>query len=554
VARAYSSSTTSRSVLDEDGKLSSAGAPPCPLVRYISRKLTDHLSGAATSLKYARPQDLPSFPSPGLKLASAGAAASLAESNKKPFEHWKPDAIPDANKAALHAHGYEMDPLWQPEMSAAGSKAAMLAQRDGGNVDIWRPTASETGSSAAGQAMGMKQPGAVTERDIGADGRSKALLAATGALASGRRRAESAPIKPQPDNSWAVGAATKSHRGAIQNQAYFGKGDPGFEAARIQNMAKGSVSRSMYGSNPPVAIEVEERNRQATLRASAVAMAQKMYAVQQSHIDEAKGRVSESRHAAREVHRRGLSDSLSDLGEEPDAVANKYGNLEEAARKLAMERLARLHDENAEYRSYYGQPTTPTRPRLSLRGRRRSSSDGQLDMDEEQSKKIRSQMSIFQSKLAAVDSKKRQDDRDAVLAAAQKNVAERMATLDEKVFQETGKPSPHQTEMWEKAAREKAQADSDTRMVNHGKVHIGGGKYLDQAEVEAIARARLQPTLDEIADTAEKRRAHDEELRLEEEKRKRDAETERLRAAETKAEMKRTRGTLNAKLFTVVLC
>jgi hypothetical protein len=493
-------------------------------------------------LKYARPQDLPSFPSHGLQLSSAGAAASLAESNKRSFEHWKPDAIPAANKAALVAQNYEMNPLWQPEMSAAGSKAAMLAQRDGGNVDIWRPIATEAGSSAAGQAMGMKQPGAITARNVDADGRSKALLAATGALASGRRRAESAPIKPEPDNSWALGAATKSHRGAKQSQAYFGKGDPGFEAARIQNMAQDNVSRSMYGSSPPVAMEVEERNRQATLRASAIAMAQKMYAIQQSHIDEAKGPASESRRAAREMHRRGLSDSLTDLDDESEAAPNKYGNLEEAARKLAMERLARLHDENAEYREYYGQPATPTRSRLSLRGRRRSSSDPQLDMDEEQSKKIRSQMSIFQSKLAAVDSKKRQDDRDAVLATAQKNVAARMATLDEKVFQETGKPSPHQTEMWEKAAREKAQADSDTRMVNHGKVHIGGGKYLDQAEVDAIARARLQPTLDEIADTAEKRRARDEELRLEEEKRKRDAETERVRAAEAKAEMKRTRG------------
>ena len=440
-----------------------------------------------------------------------------------------------------------MDPLWQPEMSAAGSKAAMLAQRDGGNVNIWQPTASEAGSSAAGQAMGMKQPGAITGREVDADGHSKALLAATGALASGRRRAESAPIKPEPDKSWALGAATKSHRGAKQNQTYFGKGDPGFDAARIQNMAKGNVSRSMYGSNPPVALEVEERNRQATLRASAIAMAQKMYAIQQTHIDEAKERTSESHRAAREMHRRGLSDSISDLGEGSEPVPNKYVGLEEAARKLAMERLARLHDENAEYRDYYGQPTTPTRSRLSLRGRRRSSSDGQADLDEEQSKRIRSQMSIFQSKLAAVDNKKRQGDRDAVLAAAQKNVAERMATLDEKVFQETGKSSPHQTEMWERAAREKAQADSDTRMVNHGKVHIGGGKYLDQSDVDAIARARLQPTLDEISDTAEKRRARDEELRLEEEKRKRDAETERLRAAEAKAEMKKTRGMHNAR-------
>ena len=442
------------------------------------------------------------------------------------------------------AKDYEMDPLWQPEMSAAGSKAAILAQREGGDVKIWRPTASDAGSSAAGHAMHKKPPVAITERDISADGHRKALLAATGAMAGSRRRADSAPIKPEPDNSWALGAATKSQRGAKQNQAYFGTGDPGFEAARIQNMTKGNVDRQMYGSKPPVALEVEEKNRQDMLRASAIAMAQKMYAIQQTHIDEAKGvRRSDSHYAATEMHRRGLSDASSEVGDETATAApNQYHNLEEAARKLAMERLSKLHDENEEYRSYYGQ-STPTRHRLSIRGRGRSSSDTQFEnTDEEQAKKVRSQMSMFQSKLAAVDSKKRQGDRDALMAAAQKNVAARMATMDDKVFQETGKSSPHQQEIWEKEARERAQKDSDDRMVNHGKVHIGGGKYLDQADVDAIAKARLQPTLDEISANAEQRRARDEEIRLEQEKQKRDAETEKARAAEVKAELKRTRG------------
>src|ERR1700761_2715552 len=68
-----------------------------------NRVLTAH-AGAALSLKYARAQDLPSFPSSGgLKLASASAAASLAESNKKSFEHWTPGEIPHANTAAEKA-------------------------------------------------------------------------------------------------------------------------------------------------------------------------------------------------------------------------------------------------------------------------------------------------------------------------------------------------------------------------------------------------------------------------------------------------------------------
>jgi len=261
-------------------------------------------------------------------------------------------------------------------------------------------------------------------------------------------------------------------------------------------------------------------------------MAQQMYAIQQSHIDEAKAaRRSDGYHAATNVHNRQRSDTTSSLDDET-ASAPRFQGLEQAAKKLAMERLAKLHDEHAEYRQYYGPTTpTPTRSRISVRGiRRRATSDVQQldDSDEEKSKKIRTQMSMFQSQLAAVDSKKRQTDRDAVMAAAYKNVTKSMATMDEKVFQETGKQSPHQKLLWEKEARDRAQKDSETRMVNHGKVHIGGGKYMDQSEVDAIARARLQPTLDEISEKAEAQRARDEEIRIEEERKKREIEARRL--------------------------
>lgn len=321
----------------------------------------------------------------------------------------------------------------------------------------------------------------------------------------------------------------------------FASGDPGFEAARIQNIAKDKVSRQMYGSKPPVAIEVEEQNRQAMLRASAVAMAQKMYAVQQQQIEQAKAlKRSESHHAARTVHNRQLSDASSSQDDDLPDVPQFY-NLEEAARKLAQERLAKIHDEHAEYREYYGASSPPQKSRLSLRGlgRPRAASDTTRyrdDDDEEQSRKIRTQMSLFQSKLAAVDEKKRQADRDALLAAARKNVDKSLNEMDEKVFADTGKMSPQQRELWEKTARDRAQRDSDERMVNLGKVHIGGGVYMDQSEVDAIARARLQPTLDEISEKAEAQRAKDEEIRLEEEKRKREAETEKTRQAQQKAE------------------
>ena len=523
------------------------------------QQLTSHL-GAATSLKHARAQDLPSFPSQGgVSLASAGAAASLAESNKKPFEHWKPGEIPAANKAAMQAKDYEMDPLWKPEMSRAGSKAAILAQRDTKSPDaIYTPAKNTHGSSAAGIAHDKNfSPEAITQRNAPVSDQRKALMAATGAMAGSRRRAGSAPIKPQASDkntNWALQAATSSHRTGTP-PTDFTTGDPGFEASRIQNMAKSNVNRQMYGSTPPVAIEVQEKNRQDMLKASAVAMARKMYTIQQSHIDEARGvEGSDNVAGARAARNRATSDASN----RPSTGVPNYENLEEVARKLAQARLAKLHDEHAEYRQYYGaQPTSPPKSKLSgltLRNRRnRASNLDSDDSDEEQSRRIKSQMSIFQSKLAEVDNKKRQADRDALLDAAHKNVTKQMNAMDEKVFQDTGKTSPQQRELWERQARERAQRDSDERMINVGKVHIGGGKYLDQSEIDAIAKAKLQPTLDDITDKAEKQRAHDEEVRLEQERQKVETEKEKQRQKEIQQGIKQNQRRSYHSLCLVVL-
>lgn len=491
-----------------------------------------------------------------MKLASAGAAASLANESHKPFEHWKPDSIPAANKAAVQAKDYKMSPQWQPELSAAGSKAALQAHGNTSSPDVWRAPESEHGLSAAGQAhASRKATKPITEREVSASDHRKALLAATGAMSAGRKRSDSAPVQPQanPNAGWALKAAASTHKTA-NPRGDFASGDPGFEAARIQNIAKSNVSKQMYGSTPPVSIEVEEKNRQDMLRASAIAMAQKMYAIQQSHIDDARGsKLPDSTSGARAARNRAMSDASSSLGSE--AAGRGYENLQEAATRLAQEKLAKLHDEHADYRSYYGQTRPPKNNRLSVRGHRRrtSSNNEDSDSDEEQSRKIRSQMSLFQSRLAEVDTKKRQADRDALLQAAHKNVTAQLNKMDEQVFSETGKASPQQRELWERQARERAQRESDDRMVNVGRVHIGGGKYLDQADIDAIAKQRLQPTLDEIADKAEKQRAKDEELRLEQERQKQEQETEKQRQADIKKEMKESQGESRISTFSTKL-
>ena len=497
-------------------------------------------------------------------MASASAAASLAETNKRTVELWKPGALPGAEKAALLAKDYEAEPLWQPDLSTAGSKAALLASDKTSSPTIWKPGHMEGGRSAAEQAAWKPSPQHVDHRAVPSDAGRKALLAATGAMASSRRRADSAPMAPikSPEAAsqaqWALKAATQSQRGqrSILSPE---TNSPALNASRVQNIAQSNVSRQMYTSHPPVSIEVEERNRQDTLRASAVAMAQTMYAIQQKAIDEAKldiGR-SDSHYAARNVHKRRTSDtsSIATASETP-ASPLLSSNLQEAAQKLAQERLAKMRDEHGEYMKYYGQRAPSTRSRLSMQSklRRRASSDGAVEtLDEEQSRKIRSQMSIFQSNLAAVDEKKRQEDRSSLLAAAQRNVRASMHSMDEEVFLETGKSSPAQREEWAAQARKKAKADSEARMQSFGKVHIGGGKYMDQADVEATAKSRLQPTLDEINEKVDAKRAHEAEVKLEQEERQRKAGTEKQRAVDLKAEEKRAKGEYSLHFELLVL-
>jgi hypothetical protein len=521
-------------------------------------------AGAATSLKYAKASDLPSFPVVGIDTkSSAGAAALLANKNQKSPEWWKPEQSSAAGKAALLANNYKMAPMWQPEASAAGSKAALLAHRDGAKLNLWAPEASAEGHSAANIAMRKKDlgPGAV---DYGYtdNGRKNAFTAATGAHASStRKRAQSNPppaeIYPDSRNSArnALSAATLAHSPSMRAKPQQPGTDSNrlghgaMEAARIQH-AK-SISRDMYTSAPPVALELEEKKHNDALRASAISMAKKMYDVQQQQIDGP----SAARSGATAAHGQQPSTGEGDIKQQ----AMRYIGIQEAAQKLAQERLAKIgYDENAAYRSYYGYEKP--RSKLSMRrGRNRANSDSKAvpaddsdsDEDDFRSRRIRTQMEQFNKSLADVDAKKRENDRKFLLAAAERKVQAQMQGMDQKIYDKTGKMSPAMVDEWDAKARQRALANSETRMENHGRVHIGNGKWMDQGEIDAIAQARIQPTLDEITEKTEKRRAEDERRRAEEEERRLDLEdkkrrekVEKDRAAEIKAEEKQVKGRL----------
>ncbi|SMR57481.1 unnamed protein product [Zymoseptoria tritici ST99CH_3D1] len=480
-------------LLDADGRLSSRSA--------------------ATSLKHANARDLPSFPSTG---NTAGSAT----------------------KAALLASDYKMQELWHPEQSQAGSKAALLAQQKGAKLDLWEHQASAEGQSAATLAFRNKGLGPEIYQGNSADSKSKALQAATISASHGRQRAGSTPIAPNPaypDSANATANALSAATASARNSTMGGAGwdSPANQAARIINS---KTDRGMYTSD--IHFESEDDKHQAALRASAMSMAKQIYATQNRSIMVADPDGGAGAEAAM---------SRNSTGPQADIKleAMRYIHLQEAAHKLAAERLAKV-DKNLEdqrYRQYYGYDDKPKRlSRMSMkssagaggsrRGRNRANSESTRQYsddsdDEAQASRIRSQMSKLNSGINTVDAKKQQDDRARLMALAEKRVSARMQTMDDKVFAETGKVSPAMQAQWETKAREKAEKDRELRAQNPGQTHIGGGKFMADSEIEAIAAARLKPTMDAINDTAEQRRARDEELRQQRQ------EEEKVRMEET---------------------
>ena len=313
----------------------------------------------------------------------------------------------------------------------------------------------------------------------------------------------------------ALSGATLAHRASIRAK-------PAVEGSGAVPVT--TMTRNMFTSRPPVQLEVDEKANNEKLHATAVAMARKMYIQQQKIVDQAK-----------EAHGQ----------DSQEAEPKPYVNLQDAAFKQAQERLAKLHDEHQNtrgYQEYYGN-AQPLRRRFSLTSklRRRASSDSDLD-DRQQSERIRQEMSMFSDKLSQVDQKKRQKDRDALLAAAQRNVKAQLQGMDQKVYNETGMVNPTMVTHWEARAHQAAQVNHETRNVNKGKIDIGGGKFMDPSEVNAIATKRVQPVLDDINERAEAERERQAIAKMEEETRKAELEKQKARDREVKEINKKLKG------------
>lgn len=528
-------------------------------------------AAAGGRLKYADPRSLPSFPSSGLpeKGAAAGAAASLGWSNQKPVELWKPDPSSASSAAAVLAKDYKMAPMWEPDSSSAGRKAALLAtgsasaalknrpeqpapKKASGPHATWGNSAATQafhanrpaqaplsngpasdhnrklvhGNTAANSAfhtnrLSMRQAQAdTTAPEVSAGDRS--LLAAQGAMASSRPRSNSNPSASSPQQPSNINGASSS--GALTGAAM------AHRASTVRNPNAASpvggavpvttMTRNMFTSRPAVAPEISEKEYNDKIHNDAVAMAKKMYA-----------------------HQQRMTDQTTDSTASPGTGSGQFVNLQDAAYKQAQERLAKLHDErykNLEYQEYYGggqQSQAPNRRRSMMNKlRRKTSNDSDSDDfdDHEESQKIRQQMSMFSSKVSQIDNAKRQKDRDAVLAAAQRNVKARLQGMDEKVYNETGRANPGMMTDWEAKAQAAAQSryDADHQNSTKGKVDVGGGRFMSPEEVNAIAASKVQPVLDDINQKADEDRERrlaqkmEEESKRDEEKRRKERERE----------------------------
>jgi hypothetical protein len=124
---------------------------------------------------------------------------------------------------------------------------------------------------------------------------------------------------------------------------------------------------------------------------------------------------------------------------------------------------------------------------------------------------------------------------EALMAVARDRAEKKLSQIDEDVFYK----NPTLNLKYYTAALAAAEEKGKDRMVNHGKIDIGGGKFMSQSDIDAIAERNVRPVINEISEKAQAQRQADEERRQaeEEEKRKR-AEEKRLEQEQKIADRK----------------
>lgn len=464
--------------------------------------------------------------------ASASAAAALGWSRHKPLPS-KPTTIssisPSAARAATLAARSPSPRRQDGQLGRAPSTGGLPRTLRGG------PQQS-LGNSAAAQAF-RARPGTGAQAGRGED-KSQSLLAARGAVSAARPRSMSSPALKQPAPEQAGGNAAWNGNGSATKDGSATQrweSEPEPKSADDGAVLAATISPLMYTANPPVALEVEERKKEEELHASAVAMAKSMFN-------------SQSKITENFLH----EDDDDQKSPSPAAPAgpDQPPNLHEAAYKLAQERLAKLSDEhqkNRGFRDHYAPaPAAPPRRRFTVgaRLRRRSSSDA--DAEARRKDRLSNRASVVATGGLEAEALARERDRATVLAAAQRNVRTQLEGMDQSVKDRAGVAPQSTRGAWASRAQAIAQAKASAAAApggpHEGERDVGGGRYVAQDDIDAVARENLKPLLQEIDERAEKERERQRELKEEAEARRVEAAKKEAYDKEVKDNLRKLKG------------
>jgi len=349
----------------------------------------------------------------------------------------KPGSAPEAHylhrEEPRNLPGYPVPGLAHPE--SAGAAAARLAHASAKSVATWQPNPNSAAGAAASLAHASREAGGSRlpprPEKMAPDGSAGdwPLRGALGAVRGGRRRAGSSPATYSGAGGAVFGAATAAHATAKTRR------DSGF----------GTTSDS----------ETAAGKHKADIR-NAVAVSMANERPKREEVPN----TPPSRRPARRA---------------------PFPNLEEAARRQAEERLAKIG---------YLVPTPGRRASLSSASRVMASSDWDrgraLDQESERA-----------------DKQKRGHDALVLMNAAKKNVQARLSLQDQQIAERKGIVCSGE---WTSRATEIAQRKLEQPKRHPGQVDIGGGAYMDQAEIDRIAERNVRPVIAAIDERADGRR------------------------------------------------
>ncbi|KAK6529986.1 hypothetical protein TWF694_003362 [Orbilia ellipsospora] len=534
---------------------------------------------SSAQLKRADPKDLPSYPSRGVSDLglSAGRAAVLAASNSKSPELWKPDPIPAAGTAANLAKSVKSPEPWKSGPLPNAATAALLAGDVPKVPQAWQPSSSASASKAA-------------------------------SLVKDRKPAETKRSPPQttPNALAAAGMANKSPKKVATKPA--STQTPAYDINKINARASQNAQTTLASASQPRSLPSQsqtDKNMSDILRAAKTSMAKTSKSPPTrpistlassstpsmppnsyySHIPTSPPKPSLEPSTEKTLNRQSsmaaasvaaYSDAFTheSVEEQSHRTPKYYPHLEEAARKAASERLARLQAEHDRARKASGLPpswqpsgphtrsiTSPAQQEQQRQTRARATSAAKSAVaagvpasapkkkseaaDFARSMKIKSDTAKLGRQMDSVDKDRQARDYLALMAAAEKNVKSRMEALETKVAEDQGRVPKHLQAQWDAKARMLSEESERKRAAEQekkkGKIDMGGGLWYDQEDLERLAKGNVQPILDEINVKAEKERARLEALRVEKETQEREKKEAAAAVAGVKAEAKKAK-------------